>query len=60
MIAYLFSIRCKLFYKKDNSYAEKGVGTLHLKKINDKTQVVIRADTSLGIKISLHPPPLFS
>jgi len=43
-----YSTRCKLFYKKDGSYVEKGVGNLHLKKIEDKTQLVIRADTSLG------------
>ena len=50
---------CKLFYKKDASYAEKGVGTLHLKKTKeDKTQLVIRADTSLGnilLNIFLNP-----
>ncbi|XP_057379784.1 nuclear pore complex protein Nup50-like [Daphnia carinata] len=54
-----YSIRCKLFYKKDNNYTEKGVGTLHLKKIkDDKTQLVIRADTSLGnilLNIILNP-----
>lgn len=54
-----YSIRCKLFYKKDASYAEKGVGTLHLKKTKeDKTQLVIRADTSLGnilLNIFLNP-----
>ena len=43
-------IRCKLFYKKGGDFKEKGVGTLHLKKIkDDKTQLLIRADTSLGI-----------
>jgi len=54
-----YSIRCKLFYKKDASYAEKGVGTLHLKKTKeDKTQLVIRADTTLGnilLNIFLNP-----
>ncbi|KZS11118.1 Nuclear pore complex protein Nup50 [Daphnia magna] len=54
-----YSIRCKLFYKKDNNYTEKGVGTLHLKKVKDeKTQLVIRADTSLGnilLNIILNP-----
>lgn len=54
-----YSIRCKLFYKKDNNYTEKGVGTMHLKKVNDdKTQLVIRADTSLGnilLNIILNP-----
>lgn len=56
---YNFCHRCKLFYKKDNSYTEKGVGMLHLKKVkDDKTQLVIRADTSLGnilLNILLNP-----
>ncbi|XP_046645234.1 nuclear pore complex protein Nup50-like [Daphnia pulicaria] len=54
-----YSIRCKLFYKKDANYTEKGVGTMHLKKVkDDKTQLVIRADTSLGnilLNIILNP-----
>ena len=54
-----YSTRCKLFYKKDSSYAEKGVGTMHLKKTKDaKTQLVMRADTSLGhilLNILLQP-----
>jgi len=41
--------RCKLFYKKDNEFKEKGVGTLHLKPAaNEKTQLLVRADTNLG------------
>jgi len=45
----LYSKKCKLFYKKDGSYVEKGVGMLHLKSAdNGKTQLVIRADTNLG------------
>lgn len=41
--------RCKLFYKKDSEFKEKGVGTLHLKQTDDgKTQMIIRADTNLG------------
>ncbi|KAM5172197.1 nuclear pore complex protein Nup50 isoform 2-T2 [Mantella aurantiaca] len=44
-----YSKKCKLFYKKDNEFKEKGVGTLHLKPVGDqKTQLLIRADTSLG------------
>ncbi|XP_014664255.1 PREDICTED: nuclear pore complex protein Nup50-like [Priapulus caudatus] len=44
-----YTKRCKLFYKgKDGKFIEKGVGNLHLKPSNEKTQVVIRADTSLG------------
>ncbi|XP_066275096.1 nuclear pore complex protein Nup50-like [Branchiostoma lanceolatum] len=44
-----YTIRCKLFYQKDGTYKDKGVGNLHLKKTGDsKTQLVVRADTSLG------------
>ncbi|GBM68967.1 Nuclear pore complex protein Nup50 [Araneus ventricosus] len=43
-----YSKRCKLFFKKGESYAERGVGNLYLKPINGKTQLLIRADTSLG------------
>ncbi|CAH1256125.1 NUP50 [Branchiostoma lanceolatum] len=44
-----YTIRCKLFYQKDGAYKDKGVGNLHLKKTGDsKTQLVVRADTSLG------------
>jgi len=45
----LYSKRCKLFYKKDEKYVEKGVGMLHLKPLDTgKTQLLIRADTNLG------------
>ena len=46
----IYEQKCKLFYKKENSYVEKGVGTLFLKPIKDdnKTQLVIRAATNLG------------
>ncbi|KAK7896759.1 hypothetical protein WMY93_022084 [Mugilogobius chulae] len=44
-----YSKKCKMFYKKDSEFKEKGVGTLHLKPSgNDKTQMIIRADTNLG------------
>ncbi|XP_066579752.1 nuclear pore complex protein Nup50 [Amia ocellicauda] len=44
-----YSKKCKLFYKKDNEFKEKGVGTLHLKLVADnKTQLLVRADTNLG------------
>ncbi|KAG7267423.1 hypothetical protein CRUP_021328 [Coryphaenoides rupestris] len=44
-----YSQRCKLFYKKDSEFKEKGVGTLHLKPTAEgRTQMVIRADTNLG------------
>ncbi|XP_053938747.1 nuclear pore complex protein Nup50 isoform X2 [Cuculus canorus] len=43
-----YSKKCKLFYKKDNEFKEKGVGTLHLKPAgNEKTQLLVRADTNL-------------
>ncbi|XP_071402278.1 nuclear pore complex protein Nup50 [Centroberyx affinis] len=44
-----YSKKCKLFYKKDSEFKEKGVGTLHLKPASEgKTQLIIRADTNLG------------
>lgn len=46
---FLVSIRCKLFYKKESEFKEKGVGTLHLKRTAEgKTQMIVRADTNLG------------
>ncbi|XP_044085257.1 nuclear pore complex protein Nup50 isoform X1 [Neovison vison] len=43
-----YSRKCKLFYKKDNEFKEKGVGTLHLKPTaTQKTQLLVRADTNL-------------
>ncbi|XP_040886518.1 nuclear pore complex protein Nup50 [Toxotes jaculatrix] len=44
-----YSKKCKMFYKKDSEFKEKGVGTLHLKETAEgKTQMIIRADTNLG------------
>uniref|UniRef100_UPI00358EE6B0 nuclear pore complex protein Nup50 n=1 Tax=Myxine glutinosa TaxID=7769 RepID=UPI00358EE6B0 len=43
-----YSKKCKLFYKKDGEYREKGIGMLHLKPAGEKTQMVVRADTNLG------------
>lgn len=41
--------RCKLFYKKESEFKEKGVGTLHLKLVSEgKLQLLVRADTNLG------------
>lgn len=41
--------RCKLFYKKENEFKEKGVGTLHLKLVSEgRLQLLVRADTNLG------------
>ncbi|KAJ7329455.1 hypothetical protein JRQ81_015629 [Phrynocephalus forsythii] len=54
-----YSKKCKIFYKKDNEYKEKGVGTLHLKNAgNQKTQLLVRADTNLGnILLNILVPP---
>ncbi|NXD27016.1 NUP50 protein, partial [Spelaeornis formosus] len=54
-----YSKKCKLFYKKDNEFKEKGVGTLHLKPTgNEKTQLLVRADTNLGnILLNVLIPP---
>jgi len=44
-----FSVRCKLFYKKGKEFTEKGLGMLHLKKVDGgKTQLLVRAETNLG------------
>ncbi|XP_045067712.1 LOW QUALITY PROTEIN: nuclear pore complex protein Nup50 [Coregonus clupeaformis] len=44
-----YSKKCKLFYKKETEFKEKGVGTLHLKTTPEgKTQLIVRADTNLG------------
>lgn len=44
----VYTKRCKLFQKKDNSYTERGVGILYIKPQKDKYQLLIRADTRLG------------
>ncbi|XP_038635848.1 nuclear pore complex protein Nup50 isoform X1 [Scyliorhinus canicula] len=55
----IFSKKCKLFYKKDGDFKEKGIGTIHLKPVADqKVQLLVRADTNLGnilLNIMLHP-----
>jgi len=44
-----YSKKCKLFFKKDGSYVEKGVGMLYIKAVEgEKHQLLIRADTNLG------------
>ncbi|XP_066992892.2 nuclear pore complex protein Nup50 [Anabrus simplex] len=43
-----YSKRCKVFVRKDSSYQDRGVGTLYLKPIEEKTQLIVRADTSIG------------
>ncbi|XP_037551863.1 nuclear pore complex protein Nup50 [Nematolebias whitei] len=54
-----YSKKCKLFYKKEAEFKEKGVGTLHLKHTADgKTQMIVRADTNLGnILLNIIVPP---
>ena len=42
------SIRCKLFFKRESTWAELGIGMLNLKKLDGKTQVLVRNDTTLG------------
>lgn len=46
----VFSKKCKLFVKQDGNFTDRGVGTLHIKPVKDadKTQVIIRAGTTLG------------
>ncbi|XP_058444551.1 nuclear pore complex protein Nup50 [Malaya genurostris] len=44
----LYSKRCKLFVKADGKYSDRGIGTLHIKKVDSKVQVIVRADTNLG------------
>lgn len=45
-----YSKRCKVFVKADQKYTDRGVGMLYLKKVegSGKTQLLVRADTSLG------------
>uniref|UniRef100_A0A182YM09 Uncharacterized protein n=1 Tax=Anopheles stephensi TaxID=30069 RepID=A0A182YM09_ANOST len=44
----LYSKRCKMYFKVDGSFSDRGVGTLHVKKVESKVQLLVRADTSLG------------
>lgn len=45
----IYDKRCKVFLKKGANYTVKGVGTLFLKPTeNDKTQLIVRADTAMG------------
>ena len=45
----LYTRKCKLFYKKADSYVERGLGNIHLKMTEEKKlQMVVRAATSLG------------
>ncbi|CAH8837315.1 unnamed protein product [Trichobilharzia szidati] len=45
----VFSTRCKLFYKVDTEWRERGLGNLFIKPTaTDKFQLLMRADTNLG------------
>lgn len=44
----LYSKRCKVFVKTGADYSDRGVGTVFLKKVEDKLQMIVRADTNLG------------
>lgn len=45
-----FSKRVKVFFKQDDSYSDRGVGTLYIKEVEAgaKSQLLVRADTNLG------------
>lgn len=44
----LYEKKCKLFYSKEGSFVDRGVGTLYLKAAGEKTQLLVRAYTNLG------------
>jgi nuclear pore complex protein Nup50 len=44
----LYSKRCKVFVKAASDFADRGVGMLYIKKVDDKIQMIVRADTNLG------------
>lgn len=44
----LYSKRCKVFVKTGADYSDRGVCTVFLKKVEDKLQMIARADTNLG------------
>lgn len=45
-----YSKRVKVFFKQDESYSDRGVGTLYIKEVESgaKSQLLVRADTNLG------------
>lgn len=47
---HVYTVKCRVFVKKDGEYGNRGVGSLYLKPIPDteKVQLVVRADTNLG------------
>lgn len=44
----LYQKRCKVLVKNGAEYSDRGVGTLFLKKVESKVQLLVRADTNLG------------
>lgn len=46
----IYEKKCKIFVKKDDNFVDRGVGTLYIKKIEDKAkhQLLVRANTNLG------------
>ena len=53
--------RCKLFYQKSGQWADRGMGNLHLKVTESKrTQLIVRADTILGMALGCMPVGVFS
>ncbi|XP_061705719.1 nuclear pore complex protein Nup50 isoform X2 [Cydia pomonella] len=46
----VYEKKCKIFVKKDGNFADRGVGTLYIKKIeeSEKYQLLVRANTNLG------------
>lgn len=47
---HIFTVRCKVFVKKDDKFNVLGVGNLYIKSIakSEKVQVIVRADNNLG------------
>jgi len=51
----VFTKRCKLFYKKDDAFVDRGVGNLFIKPLSSSSEddpkkfsLLVRADTNLG------------
>lgn len=47
---HIYTVRCKVFVKKDGNFSDRGVGNMYLKPIenSEKVQLIVRADTNLG------------
>lgn len=41
-------MRCKLYFKRASGWSDLGIGMINLKNINEKTQILMRNDTSVG------------